>query len=154
MPFNEDIVALAKKNTLFREVLSTGPHSQVVVMSIPPSGAIGGEVSWEVEQVVVLVMSIPPGGYIGDEVHPDVDQVLVFVAGEGAAILDGERSIVGPGRLVHVPAGTRHNFVNTGPTDMRLYTVYAPPEHAPGTIHRTKADAASEPEHVPQTTSG
>jgi len=80
--------------------------------------------------------------------------VLVFVAGEGAAILDGERSIVGPGRLVHVPAGTRHNFVNTGPTDMRLYTVYAPPEHAPGTIHRTKADAASEPEHVPQTTQG
>ena len=129
MPFNEDIVALAKKNTLFREVLSTGPHSQVV-------------------------MSIPPGGDIGDEVHPDVDQVLVFVAGEGAAILDGERSIVGPGRLVHVPAGTRHNFVNTGPTDMRLYTVYAPPEHAPGTIHRTKADAASEPEHVPQTTQG
>jgi mannose-6-phosphate isomerase-like protein (cupin superfamily) len=125
MPFNEDIVALAQKNTLFREVLSTGPYSQVVVMSIPP------------------------GGDIGDEVHPDVDQVLVFVAGEGAAILDGARSIVGPGRLVHVPAGTRHNFVNTGPTDMRLYTVYAPPEHAPGTIHRTKADAASEPAHVP-----
>ena len=130
MPFNEDIDALAKKNTLFREVLSTGPHSQVVVMSIPP------------------------GGDIGEEVHPDVDQVLVFVAGEGAAILDGERSIVGPGRLVHVPAGTRHNFVNTGPADMRLYTVYAPPEHASGTIHRTKADAESEPEHVPQTTSG
>ncbi len=124
MPFNEDIVALANKNTLFREVLSTGPHSQVVVMSIPP------------------------GGDIGDEVHPDVDQVLVFVAGEGAAILDGARSIVGPGRLVHVPAGTRHNFVNTGPADMRLYTVYAPPEHAPGTIHRTKAEAdAAEAEH-------
>ncbi len=131
MPFNKDIVALATKNTLFREVLSTGPHSQVVVMSIPP------------------------GGDIGDEVHPDVDQVLVFVAGEGAAILDGERSIVGPGRLVHVPAGNRHNFVNTGPTDMRLYTVYAPPEHAPGTIHRTKAEAdAAEAEHVPATTQG
>ena len=130
MLFNEDIVKRAKANSYFREVLATGPYSQVVVMSIPP------------------------GGDIGDEVHPDVDQVLVFVAGEGAAILDGERSIVGPGRLVHVPAGTRHNFVNTGPTDMRLYTVYAPPEHAPGTIHQTKADAASEPEHVPQTTSG
>lgn len=124
MAYNEDIVALAKENSLFRQVLSTGPHSQVVVMSIPP------------------------GGEIGDEVHPDVDQVLVFVAGTGAAILDGTRSVVGPDRLVHVPAGTRHNFVNTGSTDMRLYTVYAPPEHAPGTIHRTKADAdAAEAEH-------
>jgi mannose-6-phosphate isomerase-like protein (cupin superfamily) len=131
VPFNEDIVARALKNALFREVLSTARHSQVVVMSIPP------------------------GGDIGDEVRPDVDQVLVFVAGEGAAILDGERSIVGPGRLVHVPAGTRHNFVNTGSVDMRLYTVYAPPEHAPGTIHRTKADAdAAEAEHDRVTTPG
>ena len=117
MAFNEDIVERAKHNTYFREVLSTGPHSQVVVMSIPP------------------------GGEIGDEVHTDVDQVLVFVWGEGVAILDGERSRVGPDRLVQVPAGTRHNFVNTGSTDLRLYTVYAPPEHAPGTIHRTKAEA-------------
>ena len=117
MAFNEDIIELASRGTNFREVLATGPHSQVVLMSIPP------------------------GGEIGDEVHEDVDQVLVFVAGEGAAILDGDRTRVGPGRLVHVPAGTRHNFVNTGPSDLRLYTVYAPPEHAPGTIHRTKAEA-------------
>ncbi|HVA84715.1 MAG TPA: cupin domain-containing protein [Candidatus Saccharimonadales bacterium] len=117
MSFNEDIVERAKRNTFFREVLATGPHAQVVVMSIPP------------------------GGEIGEEVHEHVDQVLVFVAGEGAAILDGERRPVGPDRLVLVPAGTRHNFVNTGPSDLRLYTVYAPPEHAPGTIHQTKADA-------------
>jgi len=117
MPFNEDIVKRAKENSLFREVLSTGPHSQVVVMSIPP------------------------GGDIGDEVHEDVDQVLVFVRGEGEAILDGQSSEVSADRLVHVPAGTRHNFVNTGEIDLRLYTIYAPPEHAPGTIHRTKADA-------------
>lgn len=124
MAFNEDIVERTKRNTYFREVLATGPHSQVVVMSIPP------------------------GGEIGEEVHTDVDQVLVFVLGEGAAILDGERSLVGPDRLVQVPAGTRHNFVNTGPTDLRLYTVYAPPEHAPGTIHRTKSEAdAAEAEH-------
>jgi mannose-6-phosphate isomerase-like protein (cupin superfamily) len=115
--FNEDIVARAKANSWFREVLATGPHSQVVVMSIPP------------------------GGDIGEEVHGDVDQVLVFVQGEGRAVLAGEASDVGPGRLVHVPAGTRHNFVNTGTTDLRLYTVYAPPEHKPGTIHRTKAEA-------------
>jgi mannose-6-phosphate isomerase-like protein (cupin superfamily) len=126
MPFNEDIVKRAKANSYFREVLATGPNSQVVVMSIPP------------------------GGEIGSEVHPDVDQVLVFVQGEGQAILDGETSAVGVDRLVHVPAGTRHNFVNTGKIDLRLYTVYAPPEHAPGTIHKTKAeaDAAHEAEHA------
>lgn len=123
-PFNEDILALAMRNTFFRQVLSTGPHAQVVVMSIPPAGEIG------------------------EEVHTDVDQILVFVAGEGAAILDGERSLVSPGRLVHVPAGTRHNFVNTGPIDLKLYTVYAPPEHAPGTIHRTKAEADAEEGHA------
>jgi mannose-6-phosphate isomerase-like protein (cupin superfamily) len=117
MPFNEDIVKKAKANTYFREVLATGPNSQIVVMSIPP------------------------GGDIGDEVHEDVDQTLVFVQGEGEAILDGQKSAVSVDRLVHVPAGTRHNFVNTGATDLRLYTIYAPPEHAPGTIHKTKAEA-------------
>jgi mannose-6-phosphate isomerase-like protein (cupin superfamily) len=125
MPFNVDIIKLAKANTCFREVVATGPHSQVVVMSIPP------------------------GGDIGEEVHDDVDQTLVFVQGEGQAILDGEKSAVAVDRLVHVPAGTRHNFVNTGKVDLRLYTIYAPPEHKPGTIHKTKAeaDAAHEAEH-------
>jgi mannose-6-phosphate isomerase-like protein (cupin superfamily) len=125
MPFNEDIVKLAKANGHFREVLTTGPHSQVVVMSIPP------------------------GGDIGEEVHDDVDHVLVFVVGDGQAILEGKASAVSVGRLVHVPAGMRHNFVNTGEIDLRLYTIYAPPEHKPGTIHKTKAeaDAAHEAEH-------
>ncbi len=125
MPFNEDIVKRAKANSYFREVLATGPHSQVVVMSIPP------------------------GGDIGEEVHDDVDQTLVFVQGEGQAILDGQESAVAVDRLVQVPAGTRHNFVNTGKVDLRLYTIYAPPEHKPGTIHKTKAeaDAAHETEH-------
>lgn len=117
MSWNDDIVGWAKQNTNFREVLATGPYSQVVVMSIPP------------------------GGEIGEEVHHDVDQVLVFVEGDGVTVLAGERSHVGPDRLVLVPAGTMHNVVNTGPTDLRLYTVYAPPQHAPGTIHRTKAEA-------------
>ena len=126
MAFNEDIVKRAKANSYFREVLSTGPNSQVVVMSIPP------------------------GGDIGSEVHPDVDQVLVFVQGEGEAILDGEKSAIAVDRLVHVPAGTRHNFVNTGKTDLRLYTIYAPPEHAPGTIHKTKAEAVAAHEAEPK----
>jgi mannose-6-phosphate isomerase-like protein (cupin superfamily) len=124
MAFNVDIVGAAKANTFFRRVLSTGANAQVVVMSIPP------------------------GGEIGEETHEHVDQVLAFVEGKGVATLDGQESPVGPDRLVHVPAGTRHNFVNAGSGDLRLYTVYAPPQHAPGTIHRTKADAdADEADH-------
>ena len=122
--FNEDILALARENAFFRTVVSTGPHAQVVVMCIPPAGEIG------------------------EEVHPDVDQILVFVAGAGAAVLDGERSRVSPGRLVHVPAGTLHNVVNTGSVDLKLYTIYAPPEHAPGTVHRTRDEADAEEGHV------
>lgn len=128
MGFNVDIVAAAKANTFFRQVLSTGPYAQIVVMSIPP------------------------GGEIGAEVHEHVDQVLAFVEGHGVAILEGEESVVGPDRLVHVPAGMRHNVVNRGPGDLRLYTVYAPPQHAVGTIHRTKADAdADEADHYSAT---
>jgi mannose-6-phosphate isomerase-like protein (cupin superfamily) len=117
MGYVERITERAARNTFFREVLATGPHSQVVVMSIPP------------------------GEDIGSEVHAHVDQVLVVVSGQGEAVLADERTEIGPGWLVQVPAGTWHDIVNTGADDLRLYTVYAPPQHAPGTIHRTKADA-------------
>jgi mannose-6-phosphate isomerase-like protein (cupin superfamily) len=117
MPFNIDIVAAARANMFFRQVLSTGPNAQVVVMSIPP------------------------GGEIGEEVHEHVDQILAFVEGDGVAILEGEESPVGRDRLVHVPAGLRHNVVNRGSADLRLFTIYAPPQHAQGTVHRTKAEA-------------
>ena len=117
MGFIDRIDARARRNTFFREVVATGPHSQVVVMSIAP------------------------GDDIGAEVHEHVDQILAIVEGSGEAVLDGERTAIGPGWLVQVPAGARHDIVNTGSTDLRLYTVYAPPQHAPGTIHRTKADA-------------
>lgn len=122
--FNGDIVAAARRNTFFRVVVSTGPHLQVVVMSIPP------------------------GGEIGEEVHSDVDQALIGVEGEGIAVLEGERSPMPVGHLVHVPAGMRHNFVNEGPADLKLYTIYAPPQHAPGTIHRTKAEADADEKHA------
>lgn len=120
MAFHDDIVALAKRNEDFRHEIVTGGHSQVVLMSIVP------------------------GGEIGEEVHTDVDQTLVFVAGEGQAILDGVTSPVAVNSLYFVPAGTRHNFVNTGGGPLKLYTVYAPPKHAPGTVFKTKsaADAA------------
>jgi mannose-6-phosphate isomerase-like protein (cupin superfamily) len=124
VPFVGDIVARAHANPFFREVVSTGPHAQVVVMAIPPDGEIG------------------------EETHDTVDQVLVFVGGIGRAELDGERSPIAAGTLVHVPAGTRHNIVNEGRTDLKLYTVYAPPQHAPGTIHRTKAEADADDEHA------
>jgi mannose-6-phosphate isomerase-like protein (cupin superfamily) len=117
MERNVDILRLAAENRAFRRELLTGPKAQIVLMSVPP------------------------GGEIGEEVHDGVDQVLVFVEGEGEAILDGESSPVEPGRLVLVPAGTRHNFVNRGDADLRLYTIYAPPEHPPGTVHETKAEA-------------
>ena len=118
-----DIVALTKTNEAFRREVVTGEHSQVVVMTIPP------------------------GGEIGEEVHDDVDQVLVFIEGDGEAILAGESSPVGSDSLAFVPAGTRHNFRNTGSTPLRLFTVYAPPEHAAGTVHQTKAEADAAEAH-------
>jgi mannose-6-phosphate isomerase-like protein (cupin superfamily) len=112
-----DVRAIAAENDAFRREIVTGSHSQLVAMTIPP------------------------GGEIGEEVHPDVDQILLFMEGDGQAILEGERSAVRPNDLVFVRAGTRHNFVNTGDRPLRLVTVYAPPEHEPGTVHATKEEA-------------
>lgn len=123
MNFNQDIIELAKKNANFRRVLVTGKNSQLVLMSIPPKGEIG------------------------KEVHEKVDQVLCFVEGEGEAVLDDEVSSVIPGFVTFVPAGTWHNFYNTGETDLKLYTLYAPPQHPDGTIHQTKAEADAAEEH-------
>ena len=125
-----DIVEIARENDAFRKVILTGKHSQLVAMTIPP------------------------GGEIGDEVHEHVDQVLIFVEGQGAAILEGERKPIDENDLVFVKAGTRHNFVNTAEVPLRLVTIYAPPEHEPGTIHATKeeADEAERPE--PPTSGG
>jgi mannose-6-phosphate isomerase-like protein (cupin superfamily) len=92
-------------------------------------------------------MTIPPGGEIGEEVHEENDQLLVFVDGQADAVLDGRTTKVVPNRLVLVQAGTRHNFINTGQSPLRLVTVYAPPEHAPGTVHQTKADADAAEHH-------
>jgi mannose-6-phosphate isomerase-like protein (cupin superfamily) len=112
-----DIFAAAWSNEAFRREVVTGEHEQVVVMTIPP------------------------GGEIGEEVHPETDQVLVFIDGRAEARLDGQASEVGPNDLVLVRAGTRHNFRNTSEGPLRLITIYAPPEHAPGTVHQTKEEA-------------
>jgi mannose-6-phosphate isomerase-like protein (cupin superfamily) len=95
----------------------------------------------------VVVMTLQPGDEIGEEVHPDTDQSLVFIDGTGEAHLDGEVSPVAPNQLVLVRAGVRHNFVNTGDGPMRIITVYSPPEHEPGTVHETKAEADAAEHH-------
>ncbi len=114
---SQDIFAAAKNNAFFRKEILTNEHSQLVLMSVEP------------------------GEEIGEEVHEGVDQVLVFVEGSGEAVLNGQHREVRADELVAVPAGTRHNFINTGSTPLKLFTIYSPPEEAPGTVHKTKADA-------------
>jgi mannose-6-phosphate isomerase-like protein (cupin superfamily) len=119
-----DIDRLTREGEDFRREVVTADHSQVVLMTIP----VGEE--------------------IGEEVHEGIDQLLVFVEGDAEAILEGQSSPVRAGQAVLVPAGTRHNFRNTGAQPLRLWTVYAPPEHPPRTVHHTKAEAeAAEHEH-------
>ncbi len=110
------IEAVAEQSADFRRVVWTGKHTQLVIMTIPP------------------------GEEIGEEVH-EVDQILTFVGGVAEARVGDETASVASGDLVVVPAGTRHNFVNTGPNPLVLYTVYGPPEHAPGVVHHTKEEA-------------
>jgi len=111
------IATVAEQSADFRRVLWTGGHTQLVIMTIPA------------------------GGEIGEEVHEDTDQILSFVSGTGEADLAGRTTAVAQGDLVVVPAGTRHNFRNTGVNPLVLYTVYGPPEHADGVVHTTKAEA-------------
>lgn len=120
---HKDILELAKENNWFRREVVTGTHSQV------------------------MLMCIEPGEEIGEETH-SVDQTLIFVTGTGEAIIDGVSESFDDGDLFFVPAGTRHNFKNTGVEPLKLFTVYAPSEHVAGTNHQTKAEAdADEHEH-------
>ena len=120
--FNKDIIALTRQNDFFRQEILTNEHSQIVLMSVQP------------------------GDDIGEETH-DVDQVLVFVSVNGEAILNGQKSSVAANSLVVVPAGTLHNFVNTGSEPMKLFTIYSPPEETPGTVHKTRAEAEEAENH-------
>jgi mannose-6-phosphate isomerase-like protein (cupin superfamily) len=115
--YKSTIATVAEQSADFRRVLWTGRHAQLVIMTIPP------------------------GEEIGDETHKDTDQILTFVSGSGEADVAGKTVQVSQGDLVAVPAGTRHNFRNTGVNPLVLYTVYGPPEHADGIVHATKVDA-------------
>lgn len=124
-PYVADLFGLARDNADFRRVLSTAKLSQLVVMTLPA------------------------GTDIGEEVHHGIDQTLLIIEGSGRAVLDGESTPVGPGYVIVVPEGTRHNVVADEALPMRLATIYAPADHAPDTVHHTKADALADPRDVP-----
>ncbi len=122
--YHTDIEKKTLDNNYFREVLFTGPNEQLVVMALKP------------------------GEDIGLEVHGDTDQFIRIEAGQGKAILDGQEYQLKDGSAVIVPAGTEHNIVNTSNSEpLKLYTVYAPPEHADKTIHKTKQEAMAAEHH-------
>ena len=118
--FVENIEQLTLDNTDFRRVLYTGKHLQLVLMTLQP------------------------GDDIGEEVHAGHDQFFRIESGKGEVLIDGTRHPVEDDDAVIVPAGARHNVTNTGDTPLKLYTIYAPPEHKDGVIHPTKADASEE----------
>lgn len=88
----------------------------------------------------LVIMSLLPGEEIGEEIH-DVDQFLRVEKGSGKAILAGTSHDISDGSVIVVPVGTKHNIVNTGSDEMKLYTLYMPPHHRDGVVHKTKADA-------------
>ena len=120
--FVKDIEGLAVKNIEFRQVLYTAKHCQLVVMALKPKEEIGAEVH-------------------------KLDQFFRVEEGSGEAVLDGVRTAIRTGFAVVIPAGTNHNIINTGNTPMKLYTLYAPPNHRDGVIHHTRAEAEADHEH-------
>lgn len=118
----ENIEKISKDNTDFRRVLYTAKNCQLVIMSI----AVGED--------------------IGEETH-HLDQFIRVEAGTGKAVLDDVETSIGDGFAIIIPAGTKHNIINTGTEPLKLYTLYAPPEHKDGVVRHTKADALSTEEH-------
>ena len=121
------IEVLALRNTYFRQVLFTSKHAQLVVMCLQPDEEIG------------------------DEIHANVDQFFRIERGEARFVFDEkDESLVRDGDGVVVPAGTYHNVINTSKTaQLKLYTIYSPPNHPDGTVHQTKAEAeAAEKSHA------
>lgn len=113
--FNENIIELVKQNSFYRKEIITGLHSQVVIMSIPA------------------------GEDIGEEIH-EVDQTFFFVEGRGQAIINDIASDIYQNYLLFVPARTRHNIKNSGSESLKLFTIYAPAQHKPGTVEEIKKE--------------
>jgi mannose-6-phosphate isomerase-like protein (cupin superfamily) len=120
--FVQDIEGLALSNQEFRRVLYTAKHCQLVIMALKPKEEIGAEVH-------------------------KLDQFFRVEDGVGEAVLDGGRTPIRAGFAVVVPAGANHNIINTGSVPLKLYTLYAPPNHRDGIVHHTRADAEADNEH-------
>lgn len=127
--FDQDIERLTVENMDFRRVVYTGKHLQLVLMALQP------------------------GEEIGDEVHATHDQFFRIEQGRGQLVIDGQRHDIETDDAIVVPAGARHNVINTGSVPMKLYTIYGPPEHRDRVVHRTKADATAVEEHFDGMTS-
>lgn len=116
--FNANIEKETTKNDLFRKVLYTGKNCQLVLMTLQPKEEIGLET------------------------HPDNDQFFRFEEGEGKCLIDGHEYVVGDGSAIIVPAGAKHNVINTsGTTKLKMYTIYSPPHHKDGIVRKTKKEA-------------
>ena len=116
--FIGDIEKETLENSNFREVIYTGKHAQLVVMSLAP------------------------GEEIGLEVHPEVDQFFRIEKGSAKVVIDGDEQVVGQDFAIVVPAGSEHNVINASQEEeLKLYTIYSPPNHPDGTIHKTKVEA-------------
>ena len=129
-PFTINIDQATKQNNTFRTVLWTGDHLQLTLMSINP------------------------GEDIGLEIHPNIDQFLRIEQGQGLVKMGQSKDNLNyqkrvcAGYAFIIPAGTWHNLINTGNIPLKLYSIYAPPQHPKGTVHQTKADAmAAEQNH-------
>lgn len=122
MGYVQDIEGLAVKNEEFRRVLYTAKNCQLVLMALKPSEDIGAEVH-------------------------KLDQFFRVEEGSGEVVLDGVHTPIRAGFAVVVPAGTRHNIVNTSSAPLKLYTIYAPPNHRDGVVHHTRRDAEADNEH-------
>jgi mannose-6-phosphate isomerase-like protein (cupin superfamily) len=119
-PYVTNIAAKVRENDAFRRVLYTGARTQLVAMQLPV------------------------GTDIGKETHANVEQVFVVVSGSGRAEINGASRPLAPGDLLVAPKGATHDIVNTGQEPLALYTIYSPPNHLPGRVHQTKADAAKD----------
>lgn len=121
--FVTNIEKEAVDNDNFRKVLYTGKNSQLVLMSLKA------------------------GEDIGEETHPDVDQFFRVDAGLGKVVINGKETDLKNGSAIVIPQGAKHNVINTGKEPLKLYSIYSPPHHADGTIHKTKEEAESDKEH-------